>query len=41
MENKIDKNYLLSRNVPNRKWYANQERAKATSKEAVLFHQLG
>jgi len=31
----------LWRIVPNRKWYANQERAKATSKEAVLFHQLG
>jgi len=30
----------LWRCVPNRKWYANQERAKATSKEVVLFHQL-
>jgi len=30
----------LWRCVPNRKWYANQERAKATSKEVVLFHRL-
>ena len=28
------------REVPNRKWYANQRRVSATSKEVVLFHRL-
>ena len=28
------------RAVPNRKWYANQERARSTSQEVVLFHRL-
>jgi len=30
----------LWRAVPNRKWYANQERACSTSQEVVLFHRL-
>jgi hypothetical protein len=30
----------LWRDIPNRKWYAVGERARATSKEVVLFHKL-
>jgi len=30
----------LWRAIPNRKWYANQERARSTSQEVVLFHRL-